>query len=105
VPPIDHDTPVLARLIDPKRLSDGQHKKMADQVIRASRAAQYTARMRAQGRISLAKGTIGLAKGTIGLAGTAIIGSLGMAAWMWHTGGREILLERAKAMKPKTNPN
>ena len=91
MPPIDHATPVFARLIDPKRLSDGQHKKMADQVIRASRAAQYTARMRA--------------KGTIGLAGTAIIGSLRMAAWMWYTGGREILLERAKAKEPKTKPN
>jgi len=60
-------------------------------MIWATRAAQYTARMQAKGRI--------------GLAGTAIIGSLGMATWMWHTGGREILLECAKAKKPKTNPN
>jgi hypothetical protein len=54
--------------------------------------------MRAQAKVGL----------TVGLVGTAMIvsfGSLGMAAWMWQTSGREVLLEHAKAKKPKANPN
>jgi hypothetical protein len=88
----------IARVIDPKRLSDRQHEMMANQLICASRASQSVARMRAKAKVGL----------TVGLVGTAMIvsfGSLGMAAWMWQTSGREVLLEHAKAKKPKANPN
>ena len=37
--------------------------------------------------------------GKSGIIGATVVGSLGMAAWMWKTGGREILMERAKAKK------
>jgi len=73
-PNLDHTPSMLARVIDPKRLSNRQHKRMADELIRATRAAQSVARMR--------------------VAGTVIIGSLGIAGWMWQ-----------KAKKPNASPN
>jgi hypothetical protein len=80
----------LAGVIDPKRLSATQHKKMADELVltnralvQTHRAAQSVARTRAIG--------------TLALAATCV----GMAAWMWQTGGRDMLMERAKAKEAK----
>jgi hypothetical protein len=76
---------VLASVIDSKRLSHKQHKKIVHELVRVSRAAQSITRMRSGGALGLAAACVGT------------------AAWMWQTGGRDILMERAKAKKPKAD--
>ena len=80
----------LARVIDPKRLSATQHKKMADELISTNRALVQSYRTLAQTRRSAHSGRFALAATCVG-----------MAAWMWQTSGRNTLMERAKATEAK----
>ena len=81
----------LARVIDSKRLSATQHQKMANELIPTNRALVQVALQNRRTARSLAKGRVAL-----------LATCVGMAAWMWQTGGRHrILMERAKASEAK----
>ena len=87
----------LARVIDPKRLSATQHKKMADELISTNRALVQTHRALVQTHHALAQTHRAAQFGRLALAATCV----GMAAWMWQTSGRNTLMERAKATEAK----